>query len=334
MEFGVDWDLLNVGDSWIPEVRLMHQLILQDQQIATTALSEHINLVPKFVGYKLSTLMMKLALFTLSKPFKEEQLQDQFEIFDAIYLGFLKSKHEKFRDKIFEDAHPLLLMNGPCCSGKTAGLESGEFPFMKDLGPEWKQHKRGIISADDFKQDLRKFLFEDFTHNSERYEGLLHVQSMALCDMMVYWACDNHLPVIIDKRFFCPIEVQRHSLMWTKIQQTVSGVSFKTIIVCMFAEVETLMARAALRSGLQIDESVVKSGNQTQGSEMCVLFNNSSYEIYCYENNSMDFSPPILFVECLHGEVICHNKMIAEKYIFSQSWAKSFDFLGQSSNFA
>jgi hypothetical protein len=273
-------------------------------------------------------------LYTFTKPIPDQQSEQHLELMESVLLGYLKYRHEKFRDKAYELAHPLILMNGPCCSGKTAGLASGQFPFMKDLSPDWINHKDGIISADDFKKELRGYLFYGFEHNSNRYEGLLHVQSMALCDLMVNWACSEHLPVIIDKRFFCPIEVQRHSQLWGKIQQAQSGYLFKTIIVCMFASVETLLARAALRDDLQIDTSVVISGNQTQGAEMCVLFNNNDYEVYCYLNDSMDHSPPTLMADCLHGEVTCYDRMLCEEFIFSQSWANSFDFLGQPSNFA
>ncbi|MGL4758838.1 MAG: hypothetical protein ACRCXZ_05855 [Patescibacteria group bacterium] len=196
-------------------------------------------------------------------------------------------------------APPLIMMRGNCGVGKTSLLLSKSLPIMNHSVDDYGSFLDGVIAGDKFKTLLQPWLFDTYNHEELKVEGLLHVQGMSLCDLMLNWASENGLAAIIDNRLLCPVEIQRIAKLW--------GDRFAIVVIDIDGELPDLIERTRNRSFPRIDESVVLSGNLTARNERCVLLN-SKYSYYLFKTKGTGRNiKTTLIAECHFGHFEVHS---------------------------
>ena len=181
MTNGLDWDLLNDETIWIPEVSIIHDLIMEAYQAEVMVLSTHLPLVPQFKNYR----MAENSLERMAPP--------------LILL----------RGNCCVGKTSLLLQ------------DNGVLPILQSGNSSYREFLDGVIAGDKFKKLLQPWLFDGFDHDNDRVEGLVHTHGLTLCDHMLNLASKKQIPVIIDNRLLCPSEIQRISQLFGRSFATV-----------------------------------------------------------------------------------------------------------------
>jgi hypothetical protein len=280
MKSGTDWGALNLERTWIDEVKLINQVILDVQWDKVVLLANNLPEVPQFHDYRLG----------------------------ARYKDNPQSAVKRY-------AKMVMAVRGNCCVGKTSTLKSSDLPILKKSETNFREYMDGVIASDNFKVSLRRWFFDDMDHKSIKFEGLVHMHSMAITDLIMNRTSSANLPAILDGRYLCEEEIARVFGLW--------GPEFAHVIVDIDGDTSDLLERSKTRKEPRIQDSVIISGQLAARNNRCVLIN-TSYEVYFFKTLGFGDSITREFVaECHNGYFQVWNRFLTEEMIPGQSVAQN-----------
>jgi hypothetical protein len=223
--------------------------------------------------------------------------------------------YKRLPDAIRRYALAVIIMRGNCCVGKTSFLLNGVLPIHTQGEMDFRSYLDGVIASDNFKVNLKSWYFDELDHKGVKFEGLVHLQSMAITDLLLVKCANAGMPVILDGRYLCEEEVSRVFRLW--------GPDFNHVLFDIDAELKTLLERSKFRLCPRIQESVIISGQADARNNRPPLLNSDySYYLYYSEGLGKDITHTLV-AECHGGFYYPHNRDLAEKCIPGQSVAQN-----------
>ena len=267
-----NWDALNDPTSWIEEVQLMNQIILDHQFRNVSILSDHLPEVPVFDTYR----CIPNAGFTYKKS--------------------------------------VILMSGNCCVGKTSLILSEELPILLKEETDFRNYLEGVIASDDFKVKLRGWFFDELDHKGVKFEGLVHLHSMAITDLIMNKSSSLGLSTILDGRFLCEEEISR-------VFNLGKWANFGHVVISIDGDTEDLIERSKTRKCPRIEESVIRSGQYAARNSRCTLLN-TGYSVYFFKTLGYGANIRRVFAaECHRGYFQVWHRYYIEEIIPCQNVA-------------
>jgi hypothetical protein len=213
--------------------------------------------------------------------------------------------YRRLPDAIRRFALAVIIMRGNCCVGKTSFLLNGALPIHAQGDTDFRSYLDGVIASDNFKVSLKDWYFDELDHKGVKFEGLVHLQSMAITDLMLVKCSTAGMPVILDGRYLCEEEVSRVFRLW--------GPQFNHVLFDIDAELETLLERSKFRKCPRIQESVIVSGQSDARNNRAPLLNTDySYYLYFSEGTGKCITHTLV-AECHGGYYYPHDRDLAEK---------------------